>query len=150
MRGLGDRIRHTIIFEALALVIVAFAGGLIIGESPEVMGALSLMFSALVMVWNLAYNWLFDLWDMKYRNAAKRGVGLRLIHAVLFEAGLLVAGVFLIAWWLEITLLQAFLIDIGFALFFVAYAFVYNWAYDIVFPIPTQGKAIPNRPEPGP
>ena len=138
MRGLGDRIRHTLIFEAIALAMVAFGGSLILGQSPEIMGALSLMFSVLVMIWNLAYNWVFDLWDRKYRNGAKRGVGLRLVHAVLFEAGLLLAGIFLIAWWLEITLLQALLIDIGFAAFFVVYAFAYNWVYDIAFPVPTQ------------
>lgn len=138
MRSFGDRVRHTLIFEAIALLIVAFGGGLITGESPEIMGALSLMFSGLVVMWNFAYNWMFDHWDMKYRNAAKRGVKLRLVHAVLFEAGLLIAGVFLIAWWLDVTLLQALLIDIGFALFFVAYAFVFNWVYDIAFPIPAQ------------
>lgn len=149
MRSLRDRIRHTVIFEAIALVIVAFGGGLITGEPPEIMGALSLMFSVLVMIWNLAYNWMFDHWDRKYRNGAKRGVRLRLVHAVLFEAGLLFAGVFLISWWLEVTLLQALLIDIGFAAFFVAYAFAYNWVYDIVFPVPAQQSANPNPSEMG-
>lgn len=141
MRTLKDRLRHTVIFEAIALVIVAVGGSLITGHSPEMMGVLSLMFSVLVMVWNLAYNWLFDLWDQKYRGAAKRTVGLRLIHAVLFELGLLVAGVFLIAWWLDMTLLQALVLDIGFAVFFVAYAFVFNWAYDLAFPLPERKAA---------
>ncbi len=136
MRTLGDRIRHTVIFEAIALLLVAFVGSWIVGKSPEKMGAMSLMFSLMVMVWNLAYNYLFDLWDLKYRGGAKRGAGIRLVHAVLFEAGLLVAGVFLVAWWLDMTLLEALILDIGFALFFVGYAFVYNWVYDLVFPVP--------------
>ena len=41
----------------------------------------------------------------------------------------------LVAWWLDMTLLQALLLDIGFAIFFIAYAFACNWAYDIVFPV---------------
>lgn len=139
MRTLRDRIRHTVIFEAIALLLVAFVGSWIVGKSPEKMGVMSLMFSMMVMVWNLAYNYLFDLWDLKYRKGAKRGVAIRLVHAVLFEAGLLVAGVFLVAWWLDMTLLEALILDIGFALFFVGYAFVYNWIYDLVFPVPRQG-----------
>ena len=135
MRSLPDRIRHTVLFELVALVLVATVGGWIIGRTVIEMGALSLMFSVMVMFWNLLYNWLFDHWDRKYRQLAKRGVGLRLAHAVLFELGILTFGVFLVAWWLDMTLLQALILDIGFAIFFIAYAFAYNWVYDIVFPV---------------
>ena len=30
--------------------------------------------------------------------------------------------------------------DIGFALFYMGYAFVFNWAYDRVFPIPAPSS----------
>jgi uncharacterized membrane protein len=39
------------------------------------------------------------------------------IHALLFEGGLIVMGVPLIAWWLSVSLWQAFLLDIGVLLF---------------------------------
>ena len=39
----------------------------------------------------------------------------------------------LMAWYLGISLLHAFLMDVAFALFYVLYAFVFNWAYDCVF-----------------
>ena len=135
MRSLPDRIRHTVLFEIIALVMVATVGSWAIGRSMMETGILGLMFSVMVMFWNLLYNWLFDLWDQKHRQLAKRGVGLRLVHAVLFELGILTFGVFLVAWWLDMTLFQALLLDIGFALFFIAYAFAYNWVYDIVFPV---------------
>ena len=135
MRTLADRLRHTVLFEIIALVIVALVGSRIIGRSVTEVGALSLMFSVMVMFWNLLFNWMFDHWDRKFRHSAKRGVGVRLVHAVLFELGILFAGVFLVAWWLDMTLLQALLLDIGFAVFFVAYAFGYNWLYDTVFPV---------------
>ena len=135
MRSLPDRIRHTVLFEVIALALVATVGSWIIGRTVIEMGVLSLMFSVMVMFWNLLYNWLFDLWDQKYRDLAKRGVGIRLVHAVLFELGVLTFGIFLVAWWLDMTLWQALLLDIGFAVFFIAYAFAYNWAYDIAFPV---------------
>jgi len=138
MRTFGDRIRHTITFEVIALLMVALVGSRIIGQSVEMMGVLSLMFSVLVMGWNMLYNWLFDLWDRKYRNSVKRGVVIRLAHAILFEAGLLIAGVYLIAWWLDMALLDALFLEIGFAVFFVAYALLFNWAYDLIFPVPRR------------
>ena len=141
MRSLADRIRHTILFEVIAIPLFALVGGWILGLPVEVTGALGLMFSALAMAWNLLFNWLFDLWDRKYRGMAKRGFAVRAVHACLFELGLLIAGLFLIAWWLEVGYLEAFLIDISSSAFFLVYAFVYNWAYDQVFPPPRPAES---------
>lgn len=136
MRSFPDRLRHTLIFEAIALFLVAVPGGWLLDRPMEIMGALSLMFSVLAMSWNLAFNWMFDLWDRKHRGMARRGVGIRIVHAVLFEAGLVIAGLFLIAWWLDMTYRDALLLNVSLSAFFLVYAFCYNWAYDMVFPVP--------------
>ncbi len=47
-----------------------------------------------------------------------------------------------IAWYLRATLYQAFLMDFSFTLFYLIYAFVYNWVYDIVFPVPMLNTAV--------
>ena len=39
------------------------------------------------------------------------------------------------------TLLEAFITDIGFTLFFLIYAFIFNWTYNAIFPMPT-GKEV--------
>jgi uncharacterized membrane protein len=36
----------------------------------------------------------------------------------------------LAAWMLDISLLQAFMVEIGFFLFFLPYTVIYNWMYD--------------------
>ena len=48
------------------------------------------------------------------------------------KAGWSPSGVPLIAWWLNVSLWQAFLLDIGVLLFFLPYTYVYHWAYDVV------------------
>ena len=136
MRSFPDRLRHTLIFEAIALFLVAVPGGWLLDRPMEIMGALSLMFSVLAMSWNLAFNWMFDLWDRKHRGMARRGVGIRIVHAVLFEAGMVIAGLCQIAWWLDLTYWDAFLPDVSLSAFFMIYSFCYNWAYDRVFPVP--------------
>ncbi|MEP0231911.1 MAG: chlorhexidine efflux transporter [Parasphingorhabdus sp.] len=37
--------------------------------------------------------------------------------------------------YLEITLLEALMVDLSFALFYMVYAFVFNWAYDPMVPV---------------
>ena len=44
--------------------------------------------------------------------------------------GLIIAVVPLAAWWLDIGLWEAFILDIAIVLFFLPYTFCFNWAYD--------------------
>lgn len=142
MRTLKDRIRHTVMFEGIALTLLAVFGAWITGHAPTELGVLGLMMSLIAMSWNLVYNWMFDQWDNRVRDMAPRGVGLRIVHALLFEGGLLIVGLFVIAWWLSMTYWDAFMLDIGLSVFFLAYAFVFNWAYDVVFPVPRRAADI--------
>lgn len=56
MRAIRDRIRHAVIFEALALVIVATVGRWAAGFPVEKMGAISSMFSSLVLGWYMLHE----------------------------------------------------------------------------------------------
>lgn len=136
MRTFWDRVRHTVLFEAIALFLVAVIGSWVLNRPMAEIGALGVIMAVLAMSWNMLFNWLFDLWDRRYRNFAKRGLLLRAVHASLFEAGMLIAGLFIIAWWLKVSLWEALIMDISFALFFLIYAYLYNWAYDVIFPRP--------------
>jgi uncharacterized membrane protein len=46
----------------------------------------------------------------------------------------------LLAWWLDVTLLQAFLYDLTLVVFFVIYTFLFNLAFDKVFGLPASAK----------
>ena len=46
-----------------------------------------------------------------------------------------------IAWWLDITLWQALLMDLGLVVFFLVYTFVFNWAFDAIFGLPASAAA---------
>ncbi|WP_028880023.1 PACE efflux transporter [Terasakiella pusilla] len=136
MRTLSDRIRHTMMFEIMAILLTTFLGGWITGLEMAEIGMLGVFFSLIAMTWNLIFNYLFDLWNNKYRDAQAKTVILRVIHASIFEGVLFVIGIFLTMWWLEVGLWYAIILDAGLSLFFLVYAFLFNWGYDIVFPIP--------------
>lgn len=93
-------------------------------------GALTVMFSIIAMLWNMIFNMFFD--QTQRRMRFERGLTARLLHASLFEVGLIVLLVPLASWWLSIGLLEAFLLDIGLILFFLPYTVSFNWGYDLL------------------
>lgn len=134
MRTTWDRIRHALLFEGLAVLLLTALATPLLGQSATDMGALAILLSLIAMGWNYLYNLWFDRWQAQI-PADARSLGLRLLHALGFEGGLLCISLPLIAWWLELSLWQALLADLGVALFFLLYALIYNWAYDRLFPL---------------
>ncbi|MCI4068141.1 multidrug/biocide efflux PACE transporter [Dickeya dianthicola] len=125
-----ERIAHAIGFEVMALLICAPVGAWVLGRSILQVGALSIMLSSVAMVWNVAYNGLFDrLWPV---SRIRRGLWVRMGHALGFEGGFILIGLPLAAWMLNITLWQALMVEIGFFLFFLPYTMTYNWLYDLL------------------
>ena len=91
------------------------------------------------MVWNYVYNLGFDRALQRLTGHTRKGLLLRVGHAVLFEAGLLVILLPPIAWYLGISLVEALVMDLAIAGFYVAYAFLFNLAYDRAFPLRSWG-----------
>jgi len=92
------------------------------------MGVMTLMFAAVAMVWNMVFNAIFERVERRYRLS--RTLVLRVVHACLFEGGLVLMLVPLAAWWLDVGLWEAFVLDIGIMLLFLPYTFFFNLAYD--------------------
>ena len=138
MRTSFDRLRHTLLFELFGLALCTPLASWILDKGLVQIGALSITLSLIAMCVNYNYNLIFDMVLVRIgRPVNKRPVGLRMFHAILFETCLIIISIPLVAWWLDMTLLVAFLTDIGFTLFFLIYAFIFNWTYDVVYPMPT-------------
>jgi uncharacterized membrane protein len=127
-KSVKERFFHALGFEVLAIVICAPLGAWLLGYSLGHIGLLTLMISLIAMSWNMVFNAIFD--RAQHRMGFARTLVVRAIHALIFEVGLLLAVVPLAAWWLDIGLWEAFVLDIGIALFFLPYTFVFNWTYD--------------------
>jgi uncharacterized membrane protein len=127
-KSLTQRLAHSIAFEVIAIALCAPLGALLLGYPLAHMGLLTLMVSLVAMAWNMAFNALFD--SLQRRLGFQRTLAVRGLHALLFEAGLILAVVPLAAWWLDIGLWEALVLDIGIALFFLPYTFIFNLAWD--------------------
>lgn len=129
-KSVKERFFHSLGFEVLAIAICAPLGSWLLGYSLAHIGLLTLMISLVAMSWNMIFNALFD--RVQLRMGFKRNWLARSAHALIFELGLLLVVVPLAAWWLGIGLWEAFVLDIGIALFFLPYTFIFNWVYDHV------------------
>lgn len=135
MQGAWRKVVYVGLYEALAIVATTVGLSAFSGEGLLASGGLAVATSAVAVVWNLAFNTAFEAWEC--RQAVRgRGLGRRVAHAVGFEGGLVALLVPLIAWWLDIGLLQALWMDLGLLVFFLAYTFVFNLAFDKVFGLP--------------
>lgn len=140
MRSTRDRIRHALLFEVIGLALIIPLGTALFGLHASEMGVIGVGSAVTATLWNYVYNLGFDRTMQRLAGHTRKSLPLRLAHAVLFEAGLLVILLPPIAWYLGIGLVQAFTMDIAIALFYVAYAFVFNLGYDWAFPLKSWGE----------
>ena len=137
-RSLPDRLRHAVLFEALALAIFVPVSAWLFGYSVSAMGVIGLVSATAATVWNFAFNLGFDRIMVRVTGQAAKTLPVRIVHTVLFEAGLVVLLIPMVAWYLGISLWAALMMDLAIVTFYLVYAFAFNLAYDRVFPIGGQ------------
>lgn len=136
MRTVADRIRHAFSFEIIGLMIIIPLGAWVFGMAAEDIGVVGVVSATIATAWNYIYNLGFDHAMQRAKGTTQKTTMLRVVHAVLFEAGLLIVLMPFIAWYLDISFAHALVMDMSFALFYVVYAFVFNLCYDRLFPLP--------------
>lgn len=136
MRTVADRIRHAVSFELIGLAILVPVGSWAFSMPAADIGIVGVVSATLATAWNYVYNLGFDHMLLRLRGTTLKTLPMRVVHTVAFELGLLMILLPFVAWYLGIGLLQAFVMDIAFAAFYMVYAFVFNWTYDRLFPLP--------------
>ena len=126
-RSIKERILHAVCFETLAILTVSPLAAWVMNKPLFQMGSLAIMLSTVAMLWNMIYNSGFD---RLHPPGQKRSAGVRVLHALGFEGGFILIGLPIAAWMLDISLWQAFLVEVGFFLFFLPYTMGYNWVWD--------------------
>lgn len=140
MQGLRRRIVHAVVFEIIAVAIVTAAFAWLTEAGTGQSGSLAVATSLVAMAWNMVYNKLFETWEAR-QSTRHRSPLRRSVHAVGFELGLVAMLVPLVAWWLDITLWHALVLDVGLMVFFLFYSYAFNWLFDHLF-------GLPGRPSP--
>ncbi len=136
------RVVQAVLYEAFAIAFVGPAMSLLFEQPVGSSLALAVVMSTIALAWNYVFNGLFEAWEA--RQAVKgRSFKRRLAHGIGFEGGLVFLLVPVMAYWLETTLLKAFVADLGILAFFFVYAIVFTWAFDKVFGLPQSAAPSP-------
>jgi uncharacterized membrane protein len=139
MQGLKRKFVYDTLYEAIAIAVCSVALALWSGQGLWRAGALSAAASAVAVIWNLVFNTVFEAWESR-QPVRGRGLARRVAHALGFEGGLVLFLVPLIAWWLQVGLWQALMMDLALLLFFLVYTFAFNWAFDQAFGLPASAR----------
>ena len=123
-----ERILHMVLFELVALVLMAGLATYITGNGAGEMAGLALAMSLIAMAWNYVYNYGYD--KIFGADRTKRTKKTRVLHGLGFELGLMTVTLPVLMWVLKLDFLTVLIMDIGLVIFFVVYAIGFNWAYD--------------------
>lgn|SRR5690606_10446811 len=137
VQGVKRKVVYVSLYELIAIGITSFGLAELAGQELGRASVAAIASSIIAVIWNLVYNTAFEYWESR-QSVRGRSLLRRAAHAIGFELGLVVLLVPLFAWWLHISLWQAFVLDLGLIVFFLIYTFAFNLAFDKVFGLPAS------------
>jgi uncharacterized membrane protein len=141
MQGTPRKITQAILYEGIGIACVAPILSLGFEQGLAYTTALSVVISLIAMSWNMLFNLAFERWEQRQPQPT-RTLGRRLLHSLVFEGGLSIILLPVIALWLHIDLLTALVTDLGLFGFFFCYSLLFQWLFDRVFDLPQASKPL--------
>src|SRR5690606_10986530 len=132
---------HATMFEIIGLAIFIPGSAFILDKPAADMGVIGIVSATTATVWNFLFNLGFDKAMLRFTGSVRKSMIVRVLHAILFEGGLIVLLIPFIAWYLGISLITALVMDIAIVVFSLVYAFLFNIAYDKLFSLPVGQTA---------
>lgn len=123
-----ERTFHAISYEVIGIITSAPIISFISGKPMTESGLLAIIVSIIAMLWNYVFNLIFDKAQNKYNF--RKNPFVRVLHGTLFEVGLIILTAPTIAILFDMSLIDAFLLEVGMLIYFFPYTIVYNWIYD--------------------
>lgn len=124
------RVVHALTYEIILLVIIAIALSFIFEVPMEITGTLGIAMAVTSVIWNMIFNHFFEKYEKKHQ--LKRTVPVRIMHAIGFEGGLMLATIPMVAYALNMSLLEAILLDFSMTMCILVYTFIFQWCYDYI------------------
>jgi uncharacterized membrane protein len=133
------RILQAALYEGIAIAVVTPTLTLAFSHPPGSAFVLSAVMSSIALAWNYLFNTLFERWEA--RQVVKgRSLARRIAHGMGFEGGLAIILMPVMAYWLDVSLMTAFIADLGLLAFFFVYTVAFTWAFDKVFGLPASAQ----------
>lgn len=139
------RVLQAVLYEVIAIAAVGPVLSIAFGKSQASTFALAVLLSTIALVWNYAFNWMFERWESR-QSVRGRSFARRLAHGAGFEGGLVLILLPVMSLWLDISPAAAFVANLGLLVFFFVYAIGFTWAFDRVFGLPASAAGSASEP----
>ncbi|MBQ0715383.1 PACE efflux transporter [Paraperlucidibaca wandonensis] len=126
---------QAVLYEAFAIAFVTPALSFMFDEPASSTIGLAVLMSSIALGWNYVFNTIFERWEAR-QSVRGRSLARRLMHGIGFEGGLVAILVPVVSFWLNTSLLSAFMANLGLLVFFFVYAIAFTWLFDRVFGLP--------------
>lgn len=124
------RLVHALSYEIILLVIIALVLSFIFEMPLHVTGSLGVAMALTSVLWNMIFNHYFEKYEAKQKWV--RTFKVRLMHAIGFEGGLMLATIPMVAYAMHIHLWKAVVLDFSMTMCILVYTFIFQWCYDML------------------
>jgi uncharacterized membrane protein len=122
------RLLHALSYEVVLLIIIALALSFVFEMPMQVTGGLGIAMAVTSVLWNMLFNHYFEKFEAKHKLS--RTLKIRVLHAIGFEGGLMLATIPMVAYALQMSIGQAILVDLVMTLSILVYTFIFQYCYD--------------------
>jgi uncharacterized membrane protein len=133
------KILYAVSFETLGTLVAAVGLMFMSDAGAGSSFVVSVLAATIALCWSYLFNTIFEAWEAR-QTVKGRSLRRRTAHALLFEGGLVLILVPVMAWWLQVTLLQALAYEAGLIAIFIIYTYVFTWGFDRIFGLPASAR----------
>ncbi|MES2914576.1 MAG: PACE efflux transporter [Pseudomonadota bacterium] len=133
------KILYAISFEVLGTLLASVALMLMSNADAGSSLALSVLTATIALCWSVVFNTLFEAWEAR-QPVKGRSLRRRTGHALLFEGGLVLISIPVMAWWLQVGYLEALAYEAGLIALFIVYTYAFTWGFDRIFGLPASAR----------
>lgn len=133
------KIVYALSFEATGILLATLALLVMSEASAGQSFVLSALTATIALLWSFLFNSLFEAWEARQRVKG-RSLPRRIAHALMFEGGLVVLVLPVMAWWLQVGLIEALFYEAGLIALFLLHTYAFTWAFDRVFGLPASAR----------
>jgi uncharacterized membrane protein len=133
------KIIYSVCFEALGTLLASVALMLMSDADAATSFALSVLTATIALSWSFVFNSIFEAWEAR-QPVKGRTIRRRTVHALMFEGGLVLICIPVMAWWLQVGYLEALAYEAGLIVLFITYTYAFTWVFDRIFGLPASAR----------
>lgn len=133
------KIVYAVSFETLGTLVASAWLWLVSDASAQSSLVLATLTATIALCWSYIFNTIFEGWEARQETRG-RSLRRRTIHALLFEGGLVLVCIPVLAWWLQVGWAEALVYEAGLIVVFILYTYVFTWGFDRIFGLPASAR----------